>query len=84
MPCLVMPPGTRELLRWMAERDVRKRTMLGRRIAYGGKKGRAATRRLKRMGPSGLWDNTERLIASIYGPEYARPPYGFARENDDR
>jgi len=84
MPCLVMPPGTRALVRWMAERDARKRSVLGRRIAYGGKKGRAAVRRLKRMGPHGLWDDAERVIASLYGPMYARPPHGFAREDDDQ
>jgi len=77
MPLCIMPDGTRELLQWMKEREARTRALLQRRASYGVKKGRAASRRLRRMG-SPLWQDTERVIAGIFGPQWARPPFGFA------
>lgn len=77
--CFVMPPETRDMLRWIAEREATQRALLTKRAAYGGRKGRAAARRLRRMGAP-LWQEPERIIAGIFGPEWARPPYGFARE----
>jgi hypothetical protein len=78
---LIMPPGTRDMLRWMAEREAKARAMLTRRAAYGGRKGRRAARRLRAMGDP-LWQDTERVVAGLWGPLYARPPYGIARETD--
>lgn len=84
MPFLIMPDGTRDLLRWIKDRDYRQRNVLARRVLYGGKKGRAAARKLRRMGPPGLWDESERLIAGLWGPWEARPPYGFAQETNEK
>ncbi len=77
MPCFIMPSGTRELFARMKEREERLRQRLARRVAYGGRKGRAAARRLRTMGPP-LWAEPERVIAALYGPEWACPPHGFA------
>jgi len=83
MPFMVMAAGTRELIEWMAARRQRQTDLLLRRIAYGGKKGRAARRRLREMGgPVNIWAPTERVVAGLYGPEWARSPYGFAPLGD--
>jgi len=77
--------GARELIKWMADRRQRETDLLVRRIAYGGKKGRAACRRLRRMGGSAnIWKPTERVIGCLFGPHWAQPPYGFARESGAR
>jgi hypothetical protein len=81
MPFLMMPEKSRELIEWMAARRQRETERLLRRIAYGGKKGRSAGRRLRRMGGLGnIWKPTERVVACLWGPMCALPPYGFARE----
>lgn len=79
---LMMPPGTRDLLKWMSDRERAVRARLQRRASYGGRKGRAAARRLRRMGVE-LWGEPERVIAQLYGPLFARPPYGVARPGDE-
>jgi hypothetical protein len=82
MPFFMMPTGTRECLAWIRDRIDYKIARLKKRIAYGGKKGRSAARRLRRMGGDhNVFREPERVIAELYGPEYARPPYGFARES---
>lgn len=83
MPCLIMPTGSRELIEWMAARQERELSRLRKRVAYGGKKGRSACRRLRAMGGDvNIWKPTERVVAGLWGPEWARPPYGFASERD--
>jgi hypothetical protein len=64
----------------MCERRERELAKLRRRIRFGGKKGRSARRRMRRLGGDvNVWKEPERVIATLYGPEWARPPYGFAR-----
>jgi len=74
-----MAKGTRELFAWMAKREAEARALLVRRLPYGGKKGRSARRRLRAMGPP-LWEEPERVIAALYGPEWALSPHGFANK----
>jgi len=76
---IVMPPGTRELFERMRDRREREAAALQRRVEYGGKKGRSAARRLRRMGPN-IWAEPERVIAGLFGPEWAKAPYGFGKE----
>jgi hypothetical protein len=74
----IMPTGTRELFERMRDRRERKVAALKRRVEYGGKKGRSAARKLRRLGENPFAE-PERVIATLYGPEWAKAPYGFAR-----
>ena len=79
MPILAMPDGTRELIAWMSERAERELSVLRRRASYGGRKGRSASRRLAQRGDVNVWSEPERIIAYLFDPMWARPPYGFAK-----
>jgi hypothetical protein len=75
-----MPDGTRELFGLLRERAEYELARLHRRIAYGGKKSRSARRKLRQTAiRANVWAEPEKIIAMLYGPEWARPPFGFAK-----